>query len=297
MRDIVFVNGRYVPRDEAQVSVEDRAYQFGDGVYEVVRFHGRRGLRLREHLERLLRSSEALRISGGPSVDQWSSIIERLLDECQVGEEDTGVWSMYQQVSRGVCARNHVFPATHCEPSLVAYLRPAPRYTAQQRENGIALSSQPDERWERCYIKSVCLLPVVLAKQAAVEAGAFEALLVRNGVVTEGGATNSYCVRGGEVWTHPEGKYILSGVTRGLVFEAAEKAGVTVREEAVTFDQFRSADEAFLSSTTMDIMPATRLDGKPIGSGKVGEVTNRLMAALREIIAAEIGPVVSAARS
>lgn len=290
MRDIVYVNGRYLPRDEALISVEDRGYQFGDGVYEVVRFQGRRGLRLRAHLERLERSSDELRIVGGPSAEEWTTILERLMDECELAD-DTRVWSLYQQVSRGVCARNHIFPKTPFEPSSVAYFRPAPQYSAAQREEGIALSTQQDERWERCHIKTVCLLPVVLAKQAAAEAGAFEALLVRDGKVTEGGATNAYSVRDGVVWTHPEGKHILSGVTRCMVMEAAERSGVEVREESVSIEEFRSAEEAFLSSTTMDIMPATQLDGKPIGTGKVGEVTRKLVAAINDIVAREFSPV------
>jgi D-alanine transaminase len=203
---------------------------------------------------------------------------------------------MYQQVSRGVCARNHVFPKTHCEPSLVAYFRPAPAYSSEQRAAGIELSSQPDERWERFHINSVCLLPVVLAKQAAIESGAFEALLVRDGLVTEGGATNAYCVRDGVVWTHPEGKHILSGVTRALVFEAAERAGVTIRQEAVTIEQFRAADEAFISSTTMDIMPVTRLDHKPVADGKVGPITSRLVQSISEIISHELGAAFTSAK-
>jgi D-alanine transaminase len=296
LRDIVYVNGRYVPRDEALVSVEDRAYQFGDGVYEVVRFHGRRNVRLRAHLERLERSCQALRIQGAPSVDEWTAVVDQLMDECRLSDEDDHVWSLYQQVSRGVCARNHVFPKTPCQPSSVAYFRPAPQYSHTQREQGVALSSQLDERWERCNIKAVCLLPVVMAKQAAIESGAFEALLVRNGIVTEGGATNAYCVRDGAVWTHPEGNHILSGITRGLILEAAERAGVSLVEKPVTLDQFKAAEEAFISSTTMDIMPATVLDGKPVGDGKVGPITKSLMTAINELIAQEIGTTVISAR-
>lgn len=291
MREFAYVNGQYLPRENAKVHVEDRGYQFGDGVYEVVRFHGHRGLRLDSHLERLQRSSAALRISGAPSVEEWHTIIDRLVECCELPDDESSVWSLYQQVSRGVSPRNHVFPTTPVAPSAVAYFRPAPRYTPQQRETGMALSSQPDERWERCHIKSVCLLPVVVAKQAAVDSGAFEALLVRDGKVTEGGATNAYCIRSGELWTHPEGPHILSGVTRAIVLQAAERAGVRVHQEAVTLEEFRRAEEAFISSTTMDIMPATRLDGEPIGSGSVGPVTRRLMQAVQEIILAEIRAV------
>jgi len=284
VRDICFVNGEYTTRENARVSVEDRGYQFADGVYEVIRFHGRRGLKLDAHLERMQRSCDSLRITGNPSIEQWHVIIDRLIEECELPDDDSVAHTMYIQVSRGVCPRSHPFPTAALEPSLVAYFRKAPVYTEAQRAAGVALSAQPDERWERCHIKSVALLPVVLAKQAAIETGAFEALLVRNGKVTEGGATNAYCVRDGVVYTHPEGRHILSGVTRALVFEAAQKAGVDVREEAVTLEQFRSADEAFISSTTMDIMPATKLDGAAIGSGKPGPVTQRLIESMQELV-------------
>ena len=296
MRDIVFVNDKYVPREEAMVPVEDRGYQFADGVYEVVRFHGRRGLRLVAHLQRMQESSDALRIQGGPTVAEWHEILDRLIAECQIPDDENHVMSLYQQVSRGENPRNHVFPKVEVKPTVVAYFRMAPKYTAEQRADGIALSSQKDERWERCFIKSICLLPVVMAKQAAVEAGAMEALLVRNNIVTEGGATNAYCVRDGVVCTHPVGPHILKGITRTMVLEAAERAGVTVREEAVSLDQFRTADEAFISSTTMDIMPATKLDGQPIGNGKVGPVTAKLAAALNDLVMQEIRAEVASAR-
>jgi D-alanine transaminase len=291
LRDIVYVNGRYLPREQAVVNVEDRGYQFADGVYDVVRFHGRRDLRARAHLERLQQSCEALRIFGTPDMEKWLAIIEQLLDECEITEDDENVRILYQQISRGVCPRSHTFPKTPCEPSVVAYFRAAPVYSPELRKTGVGLSTQPDERWNRCNIKAICLLPVILAKQAAVEAGALDALLVRGGVVTEGGSTNAYCVRDGTVWTHPEGPHILPGITRTLVFEAAHRAGVPIHENAVTLEEFRAADEAFISSTTMDIMPATRLDGKPIGKGSVGPVTSRLMEQMGELIAQEIrGP-------
>ena len=137
---------------------------------------------------------------------------------------------------------------------------------------------------------------MVLAKQAAIEAGAFEALLVRDGIVTEGGATNAYCVRNGVVWTHPANNFILAGVTRAMVLEAAQRASVEVREEAVPFEQFIAADEAFISSTTMDIMPTTKIDNKPVGDGKPGEVTRRLIHSINEIITQELEATATTAR-
>lgn len=287
MREMAYVNGRITPLSEAVVSAEDRGYQFADGVYEVVKFFGHYGVRLVPHLERLKQSAAHLRMPEGPSVGEWLGIINDLMDACEIPDDNTTDTILYQQHSRGVAPRNHLFPGESSGPVAVAYFRRAPRYTPQQRENGIALLSQEDERWNRCFIKSVCLLPAVLAKQAAADAGCFEALLVRNGLVTEGSATNSYCVRDGVVWTHPNGPHILGGITRQLVLEAAQAVGVTVREEAVTLEQFAAADEAFISSTTMNIMPATQLDKRPIGNGQVGPVTQKLSAALEAIICAE----------
>lgn len=289
MKDICFVNGQFVPREQAVVSIEDRGYQFGDGVYEVIRFHGRKGLRVVPHLERLLRSSEALRISGGSTVEQWLAIIEELIEKCDLPTDSDFVTGLYIQVSRGVAPRNHLFPKEKIKPAEVAGFRLAPQHPAEARENGVKLSTQPDERWNRCFIKAIALLPAVLSKQAATEAGAYEALLVRDGVVTEGGATNVFCVRNGAVYTHPEGPYILSGITREVVFEAAKKAGISLYEEPVRYEDFLAADEAFISSTTMDIMPVTKIDDdKIIGDGKVGPVTKALIEAFNEIIAQEI---------
>lgn len=283
-----FVNGKYSALEDAKVPVEDRGYQFADGVYEVVKFHGRHGLRLEAHLKRLAASAASLKIEGLPSAEEWHGIIARLMEECALPDDDGHEAILYQQVTRGAAPRNHLFPdSSATTPSVVAYFRKAPVYGAELRAAGIGLSVQPDERWNRCFIKSVALLPAVLAKQAARDAGAFEALLVRGETVTEGSATNAFCVRGGTIFTHPPGGAILSGITRDLVFEAAAAAGVGIREEAVNLRDFAAADEIFISSTTMNVMPATKLDGKQVGSGAVGEVTRRIASALDAIIAAE----------
>ena len=289
MRDIVYLNGNFVERSDAKVSVEDRGFQFADGIYEVVRFHGRRGLRFDSHLERLAKSAQDLRYEGVLTSAEWHDIVAGLQDQCEISEDDDTVYWLYQQVTRGDSPRIHVFPPKLAKPTSVAYFGKVKVHAPELRENGIALATQPDERWERCYIKSVCLLPIVLAKQAAVEQGAFEALLVRDGLVTEGGSTNVFCVIDGAVHTHPEGGHILSGVTRDMVLEAADTVGIQVVQRPVPLKEFRAADEAFISSTTLDIMPATKLDGQPVGDGKVGPVTKKLAAELTRMVKAEIG--------
>lgn len=288
MKEIAYVNGRLVPLAEAVVSIEDRGYQFADGIYEVVKYFGRKPLRLRAHLDRLEQSAQQMRILDAPSPDEWLPILDELIEACEIPDDHTQTFSLYQQVTRGVFPRNHGFPK-NIRPGVVAYFRKAPTYSAEQKQMGIALSTQPDERWTRCNIKSVCLLPAIWAKQNAIEAGAFEALLVRNGMVTEGSSTNAFCVRDGVLYTHPDDGHILSGVTRALAFEAAQVAGVEVREDAVTLEKFLNAEEAFITSTTMNVMPATNVDGARIGSGDVGPITQRVSAALEDIVAQEVG--------
>ncbi len=273
---------------EAVVPIEDRGYQFADGVYDVLKFHGRKPVRLAQHLERLAESCAGLLIEGVPSAAEWRNIISELADRSELSHDVAEQTILYIQVTRGVAPRLHVPPIPQPPPTVIAYFKAAPRYATELRENGVAMISHPDERWSRCNIKSIALLPVVLAKHAARAAGVFEALLVRDGIVTEGGASNAFCVRDGVVFTHPEGPKILSGVTRGIVLDAARRAGIEVREVPVTLEEFRAADEAFLSSTTMNVMPVTRLDGRPIGDGRVGAITRHLAETVEEIIQDEL---------
>jgi D-alanine transaminase len=288
VREYVYLNGSYVAKADAVVPVDDRGYQFADGVYEVVKYYGRRPLRLDLHLERLEESCAGLRIIGAPAAAEWVQILDALVECTDLPDDPGQCFTLYQQVTRGVAPRNHLFPSG-VKPGCVAYFMKCPVYAPELRERGIALSSQPDERWNHCDLKTIMLLPSIMAKQAARDAGAFEALLVRSGVVTEGSSTNVFCVREGIVYTHPGGGAILSGVTRALTLMAAERAGLQVREEPVTHSQFAAADEAFLTSTTMNVMPATVLDGKPIGSGEVGPITCRIASAVDDLINQEIG--------
>jgi len=289
LQQVVYLNGQFVPMAQAFVPIEDRGYQFADGVYDVLKFVGRRAVRWTQHFERLAESCAGLRITGIPSEPEWRDIIAQLAERSEIQDDPTHSAILYIQVTRGVAPRIHYFPEPMPLPTVIAYFKTAPVYPNELRAQGVSLISHPDERWGRCHIKSIALLPVVLAKQAAREAGVFEALLVRNGYVTEGGASNAFCVRGGVVYTHPEGPHILSGVTRGIVLDAAARLGIEVRQEPVALEDFRRADEAFLSSTTMNVMPVTRLDGAPIGTGKVGPVTQALAQAVEDIIREELG--------
>lgn len=287
MNNVVFLNGQYVPMEKAVVPVEDRGYQFADGVYDVVKFFGHKPLRFREHLDRIAHSCEGMRFEGYPGSDEWLSIVSRLLRECEVPDDMEQTTILYQQVTRGVAPRNHLFPSG-LRPTVLAYFKKCPTYSDEQRNNGVSLSTQPDERWARCNIKSICLLPAIWAKQAAHQAGAFEALLVRDGVVTEGSSTNAFCVLDGVVFTHPCGGHILPGVTRTLALEAAAAAGMSVRQECVPVERFLAADEVFLTSTTMNLMPVTSIDGRKVGNGLVGALSRKLAAAMDSIVARDI---------
>ena len=288
LQQVVYLNGQFVPMAQAVVPIEDRGYQFADGVYDVLKFHGRCPVRLDQHLDRLQESCMGLRIEGTPTRVQWKDIINELAERSLLSRNPSDSVILYIQVTRGVAPRIHYFPEPTPPPTVLAYFKKQPVYQAELRSKGASMVTHPDERWGRCHIKSIALLPVVLAKQAAREAGALEALLVRHGVVTEGGASNVFCVRRGVVYTHPEGPHILSGVTRGIVLDAAERLGIEVRQEAVTIEDFRAAQEAFLSSTTMNVMPVTQLDGAPIGAGTVGPITRALAEGVEEIIREEL---------
>lgn len=279
MPRISYVNGRYVPHDEAVVHVEDRGYQFADAVYEVLPVAGGRLCHLDQHLERLGRSLAALSIDWPVAPRALPAILRQVVRRNLVTD---GV--VYLQASRGVARRNHVFPADAVS-SLVVSAWPAKGPSAAQVEQGIAVAFRPDERWKRPDIKTVGLLPNALARQQAKEQGAYEAWLVdERGVVTEGAATNAYIVTAsGELVTHPADRHILGGVTRCNVLAAARQAGMTVAERPFTPDEARSAREAFISGTTVMVLPVTRIDGAPVGDGRPGPLTLRLRRMIQEL--------------
>ena len=283
---IVYLLGEFVPKSEARVSPDDRGFLFGDGVYEVVRVIDGRMIDLDRHLARLTSGAAALalaldRAGGAACVHHaWT----RLLDVNGLGE---GEALCYAQLTRGAAPRAHAYPAADTPPTLYAFAQRIDPPDALRRTGARAVT-YPDLRWARCDLKTVNLLPNVMAKQAAAAAGAFEALLLKQGMLTEASHSSAFAVVGGVLRTHPLGPEILPGVTRAVVLELAAALGIGYREAAVTEAELRSADELFVASTTADVMPLVRLDDHAIGNGVPGPVTR----ALADAMARRLGRIV-----
>jgi D-alanine transaminase len=282
MTRFAYVNGRYLPHSAAMVHVEDRGYQLADGVYEVVAVHDGRFVDDQPHLDRLDRSLFELHIAWPMTPAALKLVMRELVRRNRLRN---GI--LYLQVTRGVAPRDHAFPKTRVAPGLVMTTKRVKTLPSTAVRDGVAVITIPDIRWGRCDIKSVALLPNVLGKQAAHEAGAFEAWQVTaSGVVTEGTSTNAWIVtREGKVVTHPPGPQILNGVTRLTVLRLAAESQIAVEERPFTFEELRSAREAFLTSTTSHVLPVTRVDGELVGDGKPGRIARRL----RELYTAELG--------
>ena len=282
MARYAYVNGRYVPHGEAAVHIEDRGYQFADGVYEVVPvIHGRL-VDEDPHLDRLDYSLRELRIAPPMGRAALKLVLRELLR--RNGLKD-GL--LYMQITRGVAPRDHKFPR-NAAPALVMTtknLKPTP---AALVEGGVRVISVPDIRWKRCDIKSVSLLPNILAKQRAVEAGAFEAWQVdAEGFVTEGTSTNAWIVtRDGVLVTRNANEAILNGITRQAVIRLTNQAGVAFEERPFSLAEAKAAREAFLTSSSGHVLPITRIDDGVVGDGKPGEVTKRLRRAYLDYVAA-----------
>jgi D-alanine transaminase len=268
----VYLNGAFVPPQQAQVSAFDRGFVFADGVYEVIPAYGRRLFRLAQHLARLDASLASIRLANPLSARDWEQVFARLMTSIEADDQ-----SVYLQVTRGPAPRDHAFPK-ETRPTVFAYSAPLKYADAEQLAAGVAAITVPDIRWQRCDIKAIALLPNVLLRQQATETGAAEAILIRDGLVTEGSASNIFAVVDGVLVTPPKGPYILPGVTRDLVLELARAHGVSCAERAPTEAELRRASELMLSSSTKELLSITTLDGRPVGAGKPGPVQARLMA-------------------
>jgi len=277
---IVYLNGKYLDREQASLPLDDRGFLFGDGVYEVCRAVEGRLFALDAHWSRLQKGLAAIAIDCRDRLDAatFAEIAHRLLERNDLRR---GHATVYLQVTRGAAPRTHAYPPAGTPPTVYAYAAPF-RVPTELREAGAGAITLPDLRWARCDIKSVNLLPNVMAKQRAVEAGAFEAVLVREGVVTEGASSNVFGVIGGELRTHPATPHILHGITRSIVLEMARELGIAVREEPLLSDDLLHVEELFATGTTTDVQPLVRLDGHVVGSGAPGEITRALWRALEE---------------
>lgn len=270
---IVYLNGEFLPKDEARVSVLDRGFLFGDGVYEVIPVYGGRLFRLEQHLERLDQSLAGIRLANPHTRLEWRRILEQLVELHGGGDQ-----SVYLQVTRGAAPkRDHAFP-TDVRATVFAMsspLTPNPPEVAQQ---GVAAITLEDIRWKYCHIKAVTLLANVLLRQQALDGGAVESILIRDGEVTEGAASNVFIVRAGELLTPPKGPFLLPGITRDLILELAAANGIPHREAAITEADLASAAEIWVTSSTREILPVTTLNGVPVGNGKPGPQWTRMAA-------------------
>jgi D-alanine transaminase len=280
MSRIAYVNGRYLPHADAAVHVEDRGYQFGDGVYEVCEIFGGQLVDATRHLARLSRSLSELRIHPPMSDAALRQIMREVVRRNRVRDG-----MIYIQVTRGVARRDHVFPGDDVAPAVVMTARSADFAKAdRQAAEGVAVITVPENRWDRVDIKTVGLLPNVLAKQQAKEAGAREAWFVTpDGMVTEGGSTNAWIVTAeGRLVTRPATRGILRGITREVVCEVAASQGVPLEERSFSVAEAIAAREAFITAATTLVMPVVRIDGHPVGNGRPGPVTQALRSHFHE---------------
>ncbi len=268
MSRIAYVNGRYLPRTRAMVSVEDRGYQFADGVYEVCEVRGGRLVDERRHMTRLDRSLSELRIARPMSPAALAVVMRETVRRNRVRD---GI--VYLQITRGVARRDFPFPAADTRPSMIVTARSNDLARLELlATEGIAVVTVPDIRWQRVDIKSVALLPNVLAKQTARDQGAREAWLVdAQGCITEGASSNAWIVsRDGKLITHPLGRDILGGITRSVVIDVLKAQGLAFEERAFSVDEAYAAREAFITSASQIVLPVVSIDGKPVGNGAPG---------------------------
>ncbi|HEX2165636.1 MAG TPA: D-amino acid aminotransferase [Longimicrobiales bacterium] len=273
----VYLNGKFIDHTEATIPVDDRGFLFADGVYEVIRIYGGRTFLMEPHMQRLRSGLRALHMADA-IVDELDGIAERLIRDNAVDGDGT----VYIQVTRGVAPRRHAFPDPAVSPTAYVLAKPFSQYPDDYFETGVAAISVPDTRWTRCDIKSIALLPNVLANQQAHHAGAFEALFVKDGVLIEGSHSNLFGVLDGTLMTYPSCNYILSGITRTLILEMARKLNIAVAEAPIPWERIEDVEELFLSGTTTEVMPVSHVDGRVIGGGTRGPVTTRLQQAYRE---------------
>ena len=277
MTQVAYLNGEYMPIEEARIPVLDRGFIFGDGIYEVVPVYAGRAFRWPQHLARLKRSLAAVGIDDPHSEAGWTGLVSDLVARHPWPDQ-----FVYMQVTRGVARRDHAFPRPTVRPTVFAMSSPLVLPAAEQIEQGVTAVSLPDERWLHCDIKSISLLGNVLAREAAVQAGAVECVMFRDGFLTEGSASNIWVVRDGRLHGPPADNLVLEGVRYGLIHELCAGADIPLQLRRVLREEVQVADELILSSATKEVLPITNLDGRAVGDGRPGPVFAKLHAAYQQ---------------
>jgi len=269
---IVYLNGQYLPLEDAKISVLDRGFIYGDGVYELVPVYGRRPFRLQQHLARLQHSLDGIRLANPHTDDEWASIVTGLVAR-QAGD-DQGV---YFQVTRGVAKRDHTFPSG--VPATVFMMaNPLATPSPEQVAKGVAVVTAEDNRWRRCDLKTISLVGNVLMRQLAADAGAVETVMFRDGYLTEASASNVLVVSGGTIVAPPRDNLILPGITYGAVYELAREAGLPFDVRPVSRSEALAADEMWLTSSTKEVLAVTAVDGSPFAGGIPGPMFRQMHA-------------------
>jgi D-alanine transaminase len=276
MSDIAYLNGEFLPLDQARIPVLDRGFIFGDGVYEVIPVYSRRPFRLPEHLRRLRHSLEAIRLANPLGDGDWARLIHDLVAR-HAGEDQ----SIYLQITRGVARRDHAFPKD-AKPTVFMMSSPLATPSRELVENGVACITGTDFRWLKCDVKSVSLLGNCLLRQSAAEAGAAEVVLFRDGYLTEASASNVFAVKGGALLSPPKSHLILPGITYDVVLELAAAGGIPIELREIPEAEVRSADELWITSSTREVLAVVALDGKPVGAGRPGPVFGKVYRAFQE---------------
>jgi D-alanine transaminase len=266
----VYLNGQFMPLAEAKVPVLDRGFVFGDGVYELVPVYSRKAFRLDEHLRRLQASLDGIRLANPHGMAVWRELIGQLI--ALQGFDDQ---SVYIQITRGAAPRDHAFPKG-VAPTVFMFAQPLLTASTGQKATGVCAVSAVDNRWQRCNIKAISLLANILLRQQAVEAGCAETVLLRDGFLTEGAASNIFVVKEGVLLAPPPSHLMLTGITYDVVIELAAAHGIPYELRAISEAELRAADELWMTSSTKEVMPIVKLDGAPVGSGEPGPLARQM---------------------
>jgi D-alanine transaminase len=274
MSSIVYLNGEYVPRSEARISVMDRGFLFGDGIYEIIGVYNGRLFRSEQHLERLQRSLMAIKIEHQFRIEEYEQIIQELLEQNNITTENKYI---YIQVTRGISTtRSHNFPKPSVKPSIFMMLDDLVRPSFAQLQKGFKAITREDSRWKDCFIKTISLLPNVLLSEEAIENDATETILIHNGYAIEGSNSNLFNVKNGVIITPPKSEHMLGGITRELIIELAQQNNLPIKENNITLNDLYSSDEIWVTSASRDIMPIVNLDDQIIANGQVGPMWQQM---------------------